>query len=297
MDRILEPSQDRPQHHFFAEPVQYRAKVQRFSQAPPEVTVQRIEFDRDIRAYRRAAELGLSTVPSGTRRARDGGSTDETRERSMRRAKTRLRLLVTELAPVALVTFTTREILELDALLWVWERFGRLVRTMGIEFEYVCVPEPHPSNPSHLHLHAAVRGEVSISTLRRLWHIALEARHGRKVSHILRGAASPGNIDVQRIKGRDRLMRMRKIARYISKYITKDLIERFNRRRYWPSRGIDLAAARVYWLSSLSQADAIRETCIMLGHWADGIAPAFKVFKPCERVAWWQAEPDPPPPF
>jgi hypothetical protein len=130
--------------------------------------------------------------------------------------------------------------------------------------------------------------------------MALEARHGRKVRCILRGTESPGNIDVQNIKARDSIRRIRKIARYVSKYITKDLISEFNRRRYWPSKGIDLAAASVFWLDSLSQFDAVREACRMLGQW-DEIAGLTeqKLFMPSERVCWCAIDPDrtPPPPF
>ena len=304
-DSLDAPTVDRakPVHHFFAEPEQYRLKVQRFSQVPCEVTVQQISFENDIGRYRRAAELGLANV-SRTRKRRDPDRPRdaESIERSQRRAKTAVRLRVTELAPNSLVTFTTRGVYSLDDLVVIWERFTRLVRLVEPRFEYVCVPEPHPSNPEHLHLHAATRGKVSRDTLRRCWHIALEAFEGRRVTSILRGAASPGNIDDQPIKGRDVIRRIRKIGRYISKYITKDLLERFNRRRYWPSKGINLAAAQVFWLDSLSQADAIREACEMLGHWqavSDTGCCAFKLFRPSDRVAWYAVEVDslPAPPF
>lgn len=285
-----------PRHHFFSEEEQYRFKLQRFSNAPPEVTIQKIDFGRDIARYRRAYEMGMSHV-STTRhkRAPTDATSAESLDRSQRRAKTAVRLRVTELAPSALVTFTTRRLYTLDALVDIWGRFCILARQVVPDFEYVCVPEPHPSNPDHLHLHAAVRSKISRDTLRRLWHIALEAHEGRRVGCILRGPASPGNIDEQPIKGRDIVRRIRKIARYISKYITKDLIERFNRRRYWPSKGISLQAAQVFWLDSLTQNDAIREACELLGVWEDGLAPKYKVFRPSDRVAWFAfGPPDPP---
>lgn len=296
----FEPLADRskPQHHFFAEQSQFRLKLRTFSNAPPEVTVQNILLDKDVERYLRAAERGLSRVPVGRgKRNPDAVRDQESIDRSQRRAKTNVRLSVTELAPSSLVTFTTRKTYGLDDLVAIWGRFVGLARMVG-DFEYVCVPEPHPSNPDHLHLHAAVRGKLSRDTLRRLWHIALEAHEGRRVRCILRGPASPGNIDDQPIKGRDTVKRIRKIAKYISKYITKDLLERFNRRRYWPSKGINVRDAQVFWLDALSQTEAIREACVMLGHW-DGVAPAFKIFNPSERVAWWAVDPEamPPPPF
>lgn len=287
-----------PRYHFFEEVEQYRAKVQRFSSVPCEVTIQRISFEQDQARYLRAAENGLSNVSSSKKRRDPDRTPDaESIERSQRRAKTAVRLRVTELAPGALVTFTTRKVYTLDELASIWARFVRMGSKIDSALAYVCVPEPHPSNPKHLHLHAATRGKISRDTMRRLWHIAIEAHEGRRVTKTLRGAEAPGNIDEQPIKGRDVVKRIRKIGRYISKYITKDLLEVFNRRRYWPSKGINLQAAQVFWLDSISQVDAIREACQLLGHW-DELAPAFKVFKPSDRVAWYAVDvgaiPDPP---
>jgi hypothetical protein len=286
-----------PKHSVFTEEIQYRAKLQSFSKSPPELTVQRISFERDVDRYRRAAENGnVSCFPGRRTRNPDRIVDGESMERSQRRAKTKVRLLVTELAPSSLVTFTTRRVYSLDQLVRIWEAFTRLARQVEPDFRYVAVPEPHPSNPSHLHLHAAVRAKISRDTLRRLWHIALEGFEGRRVTTTLRGPAAPGNIDDQPIKGRDTLKRIRKIAKYISKYITKDLIEKFNRRRYWPSKGIDLADAQVFWLGAVTQAEAIREACRAFGVW-DGIAPSFKAFTPSERVFWMPFEVGGEPPF
>jgi hypothetical protein len=206
---------------------------------------------------------------------------------------------VTELAPEALVTFTTRAVIPVEELLLVWRRFRRLVERVEKGFEYVCVPEPHPSNPQHLHLHAAVRGGTNHRTLRRLWHVALEAQQGRRVTATLRGADSPGNVDVQRVKAVGGVRRVRKIAKYVSKYITKDLLERFNRKAYWPSKGITVETAKVYWLDALTQGEAIVEALQLLGHWDDekGILSQ-RIFMPAtDRVAWWAVEELPDPPF
>lgn len=304
----FEPSLDRskPVHFWAGETEQYRLKIRRFSRVPAEFTVQRISFQRDLERYQRAASFARTTevsVPPPRRRAapeNDEPRSAESLENSQRRAKTNVRLLVTELAPTALVTFTTRETMSLDDLMGCWQHFTRLLRMSSMEYDYVAVPERHPSNPEHLHLHVAYRGRTPYGVLRRFWHMALEARHGRKVRCILRGSESPGNIDVQNIKARDTTRRIRKIARYVSKYITKDLISAFNRRRYWPSKGIDLAGAAVFWLDSLTQFDAVREACQMLGQWdaESGLTPQ-KLFIPSERVCWCAIDPDrtPPPPF
>lgn len=298
---ILDPAsveRDKPRHSVFWEEVQYCAKWQTFKGAPPELTIQKVDFGSEVQAYIRAAHAGLSHVPPRARAKRKdpGESRDpESVERSQRRAKTTLRLLVTQLAPRGMVTFTTRKTYPLDDLAAIWRRFVALAYMVDPELKYVCVPEPHPSNPDHFHLHAAWRGVLNIDTLRRLWHVALEAHEGRRVSRRLEGPASPGNIDVRSVKGRDVNARVRKIARYISKYITKDLIERFNRRRYWPAKGIDLPGARRFWLDATDQASAIREACELLGCW-DEVAPAGKLWAPSDRVAFIRVEPVPNPP-
>jgi hypothetical protein len=127
-------------------------------------------------------------------------------------------------------------------------------------------------------------------------------RHkGEKVSKTVRGEGSPGNIQDRPVKApRGSFKQVRKIARYISKYITKDLISEFNKKRYWPSKGIDLKAAQVFWLDSLTQFDAVREACRMLGEWDDAAGlTEQKLFMPSERVCWCAIDPalTPPPPF
>ena len=297
------PPKSGPHHHWFDEQVQYRAKVRTFSRAPPEITVQLVSFERDFQRYQTAYDRGQSSCFNRPRIGRPPTGeprSEESLERSQRRAKTGVRLLVTELAPTALVTFTTRETMTIDDLLCVWQKFCSLMRQAGVDFEYVCVPERHPTNPQHFHLHAAYRGRSSFANMRRFWHMALEARHGRKVLLTLRGAESPGNIDVQKIKSRDHLRSIRKIARYISKYITKDLISEFNRKRYWPSKGISLVEARRFWLTGLSQVDAIREACQMFGQWdyLIDLCPQ-KIWVPGPRFAYIAVDPalTPEPPF
>lgn len=286
-----------PRHSVFEEETQYRAKFQKFGKAPPELTVQRISFERDVDRYRRAAENGnASCFPARRARNPDRLRDVESIERSQRRAKTKVRLLVTELAPNSFITFTTRKTYPLDHLARIWEGFCARARLVDPEFQYVAVPEPHPSNPEHHHLHVAARSSISRGVLRRLWHIALEAFEGRRATATLRGRDAPGNIDEQPIKGRDTLKRIRKIARYISKYITKDLVERFNRKRYWPSKGINLAGAQIFWLTAIDQGAAIREACVMFGAW-DGLAPAFNAFRPSDRVFWMPFEVQHEPPF
>lgn len=300
----------KPVHPWFGDTEQFRLKVRRFSSAPPEFTVQRISFDRDFDAYHRVYENARGVEASVAPRRRSAPKNGEPRsaesiENSQRRSKTSVRLAVTELAPNHFTTFTTRETgpMYFTAMDWraMWSAFVAMVRTAGLEFEYVAVLERHPSNPQHLHLHVAWRGRAHYGLLRKLWHIAIMKQRGETVFKTVRGEDSPGNIQDRPVKApRGSFKQVRKIARYISKYITKDLITEFNKKRYWPSKGIDLAAAQVFWLDGLTQFDAVREACGLLGQWDDeaGLTPQ-KLFMPSERVCWCAIDPalTPDPPF
>lgn len=301
------PLEDRekPLHDWFNDSEQYRLKVQRFRNVPPEVTVQRISFERECKRYLNAYESGQSNAfPRRKARLPSADRDEESIERSQRRAKTRLRLAVTELAPNHFTTFTTRETgpvyFSPDEYASIWARFVLLMRNYGYDFEYVAVLERHPENPRHLHLHVAWRGAAHYGVMRRLWHIAICAHRGLKVEKALRGADSPGNIQDRPVKAaRGSFKAVRKIARYMSKYLTKDLIAEFNKKRYWPSKGINVASAEAYWLGALSMSDAIREACQLVGEWDHAAnAPGQKLFNPSDRVCWFAVDPDrTPPPF
>lgn len=297
-------SRAKPRHHFFAEVVQFRAKVQSFTHSPAEVTIQKIDFGQEQRRYLMAAEHGQPSV----RQRRYGPivrpevPNPENRERAVRRAKSTCRRTIMELAPSAMVTFTTRGNENREDMRRIWHRFWLLATVADPDFVYVAVPEPHPSNPDHYHLHVAVRTSMSIKTLRRLWHIAILQHRGLPRNSPTRGADSPGNIDVQAVRGKDQNVRIAKIARYLTKYLTKSFEDEvhFGRKRYWVSRGIVVAAAAVFWLSSLNQLDAITEALQLLG--GSGTADELVRLRPfmpeTDRVAWFVLDPaklDPPP--
>jgi hypothetical protein len=293
------PVQDHsaPRHAWFGETEQYRLKVRRFSKCPPEFTVQRISFEKDLAKYRNAAEHARTTettIPPRRRRAPTGVRSDESIELAQRRAKMNLRLTVIELAPNHFSTFTTREVgptyFTADDWRAMWAHMLRLMRNAGIDFEGVAVLERHPKNPEHLHLHVAWRGRANYNLLRRLWHIAITGHQGRRVAKLVRGPDAPGNIQDQPVKApKGSFKQVRKIAKYISKYLTKDLITEFNKKRYWPTKGINLEAAQVFC-----------EACLMMGQWDDdaGLCPQ-NFFRPSDRVFWCAVDPSlsPPPPF
>ena len=272
-DSAFAPLTDRskPLHCFDHEEYQYRVKVQAFSSTPPEITIQGISFERDQLAYRRAYENGAEHCfrrSGGLRVPAEGGPSDEDMERARRRAKTRVRKLVKELVPNHFTTFTIRESgpVYYTAEDWklIWGHFVRYLRLAGVDFQYVSVLERHPTNPDHLHMHVAWRGEgfVNYNMLRRFWHMAIGKRAGVVVKKVLRGPDSLGNVQDRQIKASAGSYRhTEKIAKYIGKYITKDLISEFNKKRYWQSAGISIEEAQVYWLSALSMPEALREGC------------------------------------
>ena len=292
----------RPLHCFDHEEYQYRVKVQRFSSNPPEITVQGISFDRDRAAYDRAYRNGVDHCfrrSGGVRAPSDEGPSDEDLERARRRAKTRVRKLVKELVPNHFSTFTIREVgpTYFTAEDWktIWGYFVRYLRNALVEFQYVSVLERHPTNPDHLHMHVAWRGKgyVNYNMLRRFWHMAIGKHSGVVVKKVLRGSDSLGNVQDRQIKASAGSHRhTEKIAKYIGKYITKDLISEFNKKRYWQSTGISIAEAQVFWLSALSMPDALREGLGMFGLWSEEIGgPVQRIFNPCDRVAWVAVDP------
>lgn len=303
-DTVFAPAVDRskPLHCFAYEAEQYRVKLQPFSSLPPEITVQRISFDRDVRAYMNAYDNGHSScfpLRGGARKKVEASQSEEDLERARRRAKTRVRKLVKELVPNHFSTFSTREsgpeYFTAEDWKTIWGYFVRYLRQVGIDFQYVAVLERHPSNPLHLHMHVAWRGEgfVNYNMLRRFWHMAIGRHRGIAVKRVLRGVDSPGNVQDRQIKAAAGSYRhTEKVAKYIGKYITKDLISEFNKKRYWQSTGINVEEARVFWLSALSMSDALREGLGMFGMWSDAAnAPVQKVFHPSDRVAWVAVDP------
>ena len=284
---------DQPRHSTHEHEIQYRLKVQTYTSLPCEITVQRIDYSPFYDRYSRAYEKGYNECfmrRGGTREA--SRATPESIERAGRRAKIQARKLATELAPTALVTFTTRRVYSVEKLLLAWQRFTRSLTAEKVDFEYLAVPERHPSNPQHLHIHAAYRGHANIKLLRRLWHIALEAIEGRIVKGTLTGPDAPGNIDVKRVAAQSGYKRMRKIAKYIAKYITKDVIVEFNKKRYWPSKGIKLQPFAVVWLKSLNMAEALREGLGMMGLINPDGQPCQRIFNPSDRIAWVALDPE-----
>ena len=229
----------------------FRAKVQEFSGGGFEVVIHSINSQKH-------SDMASLHLPRGARTERKGDL--ESIEKARRRAKRAVRLKCKEMGADHLATFTTRGIKTRPELVAIWGRFTDLLTYhFKRKFEYVCVCEPHPTNPIHLHLHAAIRGRMTIRELaiaRRCWYVALGGNGKEK------GAQAPGGMNIKqiRVNGGAR-KRMDKIASYISKYITKDDGAEFNKKRYWCSR-INLMEARAYWLKARTINEALQEFCV-----------------------------------
>ena len=97
-------------------------------------------------------------------------------------------------------------------------------------------------------------GRVNVGIVRKLWLLAIG------------GGKGCGNIDAKHMKvqaGGDRATR---IARYISKYVSKHFVDspRYNKKRYWASRQT-LEEARRYVLTADTLDGAITQMGAMLG--------------------------------
>jgi hypothetical protein len=197
--------------------------------------------------------------------------------RAVARAKKTVRHAVKTIGATHLMTLTTREQENSpESLAAQWKQFVRAYRKYtGEDFPYVAVPERHPTNPKHWHIHIAVRGHVKVNIARQIWWACC-------------GGRGMGNIDVKHIKvgahangtPKGPLVKAEKIARYISKYMSKDLIfaHRPDKKRYWRSE-FDLPKARRYWLKARPTGSglnaAFAEFLTRFGVWQDALSVWF----------------------
>lgn len=295
MTDILAPA--KPVHSTFSEPVQYRARLQRYSSLPPELVVRAVDFEpqnqRYMEAYRRSCSDGHSGQVIHLEAARkrkkpdpDAPRKPENVQRSLFRARRRLKDAVKELAPSALLTLTSRNRLkDLDTAFVAWDALRRLIRQADPEFGGVVVPELHASG-LHWHLHVAVRTTLGHKVLRRLWHIALCGLDGVRVTKTLRGAESPGNVDLKYgARSGDVAGRAARIAKYIGKYLSKDLHGQFGRKSYSPTRNISVKQAQRFYLTALTAEEARIEALGILGFSRDA-ALGVSFWTPDEKLAF-----------
>ncbi len=215
----------------------------------------------------REDELSVATLPwdigpfsevpamKRLRSAPDGERDENSLESSRRRTKRMIRWQCKNIGADHLVTFTTRELSNTPGKLWsMWQRLVKAYRqATGDDLPYVAVPEPHPSNPDHWHLHVATHGFFKLKIARALWWSIC-------------GGRGTGNVQVEYIKVRQGGWVAAKVASYISKYVTKALIssERFNKKRYSVARSI-LEKRHHVKLEAKTLGEAFSEACRRFG--------------------------------
>lgn len=103
-----------------------------------------------------------------------------------------------------------------------WDRFSRSCKKMGVTLAYIAVLEKHKKG--NYHMHAAIVGHINVNHIRQIWWAYC-------------GGRGLGNVDVKMRPDMTVHKRRAGLAKYVSKYLTKqaDQVE-FNKKRYWGSR-------------------------------------------------------------
>lgn len=255
----------------YEEAMHYMASVQAFSRGGFEVVVR-------MQDAQKMAEQRFLASGRGVRRPRPEGEQDRRNiQRAQWRAKKRVRHTVKEIGADRILTLTTRESENTpEELLDRWQRWLKLVeRASKGRFHYVAVPEPHPTNPKHFHLHVAVAVFLNVEVLRRCWWAVC-------------GGRGMGNVHIKRLKSGAGERSVYRVASYISKYITKHNVVRFNKKRYWASR-VDLPTVRRYWLRSRDFCHAVLEAFRRFRFVPEGNGDCW--ISEGAGVAWFQGQP------
>lgn len=171
-------------------------------------------------------EVGWSFVPSlKPNKAGKGNSSNraENEDRSIRRARSRLRKLILSTHADHLLTLTYRaNVTDFDQACTALAKFVRLVKAQNDGWVYIAVAEQQKRGAWHWHL--AVVGRQNVDLLRSCW------RH----------VVGEGNIDVNPPKGEGK-HRLLALVKYLGKYLAKgfeDNERELNARRFRTSLGI-----------------------------------------------------------
>jgi hypothetical protein len=174
---------------------------------------------------------------------------------SVSRSKKKIRYLIKSMGCDRLLTLTKREsdpdnFWTIEQWAAAWDRFNRLCRKAGCELQYVAVPEKHEKG--NYHLHVAIVGHISVNIIRGIWQA-------------ITGGKGSGNVDIAYKRNCTDHERRAGLAKYVSKYITKQVGQtEFNKKRYWPSKH-KLPSPRRYILKSMDTLGAMQEICSYLG--------------------------------
>lgn len=93
------------------------------------------------------------------------------------------------------------------------------------------------------------------------------------------------------------LAKTRRIATYIGKYITKEVLPIYNKKRYWITKGVKVPECQRKWLKADNLNEAVIEIMRDWGLLVDDEFPALKVWMPGNLAFFWvglDALPEPP---
>ncbi|MES9961693.1 MAG: hypothetical protein ABW089_14780 [Sedimenticola sp.] len=190
--------------------------------------------DVEILAINLDYETSLKRGGGGKRKVSDKTAMDETTlKKSQYRSKKTVYQKILTLNADTLLTLTYRENQENLDLAWKHFRaFNKLMKKRYRDWQYVCVPERQKRGAIHFHL--AIKGQYHWNTVRRFWKQAIQGE---------------GNVDFRRRKDNGKyITNPRRIARYLAKYLTKQDMVEFNKRRYSSSK-IELPEPITGWLA------------------------------------------------
>lgn len=191
----------------------------------------------EISAIKLEAGEDLRRGGGARRKHKDKSEMDElTLNKSISRSRTNIRRKTIAMNADRLLTLTFREnVTDPDE---AWECFKVFCKLMRFRyrdrFQYVAVPEEQKRGAIHFHL--ALSGYYGVNAVRRFWLKACGDRQG--------------NIDITSPhKFGKKSWNPRRIARYISKYISKSETVDFNKRRYSTGGKIQLPDPQKGWLA------------------------------------------------
>jgi hypothetical protein len=257
----------------------YVAKIQPFQSGGYEVTVSSLDIQKIGR---------MMDAPRSTGKREKGEQNENDVVTSIQRSKKKVRHLIKSMGCDRLLTLTRRE-KEQDEFWTIeqwkvaWDKFRRLCEKAGVDLQYVAVLEAHKKG--NYHLHAAIVGKLSVNIIRGIWLACT-------------GGKGSGNVDIQMKQNCTVHQRRAGLAKYVSKYITKqaELVE-FNKKRYWSSRH-KLPDARRYVLTADNFEAALNELLSYLG--LNPLRVDGKIFVfPDENGCWFNYDESfsSPPPF
>lgn len=195
--------------------------------SPGKYKIQLIDYGNGL------GEIGWSFVPSLKFEQSARGESvnrEENEDRSVRRAKSRLRKLILSAGADHLLTLTYRtNVTDFDQACQDLSKFVRLVKSKRPGWVYIAVAEQQKRGAWHWHM--AVVGRQNVELLRACWR------------HVI----GEGNIDVRPPKGNGKY-RLLALVKYLAKYLSKGFLSgdrEFNSRRFRASLGIAIPCTAI----------------------------------------------------